>query len=146
MTTENILTIGYINVRGQTGLPVSKQLQIEAFIKVNNCDILNLQEANIEEETFSSCDLLQSTFSIFENKYGTASLVRSELQVENIRCDSEGRVLVFDIGDLTFGNLYLHSGTDAAARAGRERYSCEVLPRLLVNCKDNGCIGGTSTV
>ena len=146
MASANILTIAYINVRAQTGLPVAKQLQIEAFAKHNNCDILHLQEANIEEETFSSCNHLQSSFNIIENnatnKYGTASLVKTDMQIENIRCDSEGRAIVFDLGELTFGNLYLHSGTDAKSRAGMEKYCCKILPRLLLNTKDSGCIGG----
>ena len=146
MASVNILTIGYINVRAQTGLPVSKQLQIEAFAKYNNCDILHLQEANIEEETFSSCNLLKSSYNIVENnstnKYGTASLVKTGLQIENIRCDLEGRVIIFDIGEITVGNIYLHSGTDAKSRAGREKYCCEVLPGLLLNIKETGCIGG----
>ena len=62
--------------------------------------------------------------------------------MENIRCDTEGRVLVFDVGQITFCNLYLHSGTDAIARAGREKVCSEVLPNLLINCKENSCAGG----
>ena len=146
MASANILTVGYINIRCQTGLPVSKQLQIEAFAMNNQCDILHLQEANIEDETFFSCSFLQSSFNIVENnatnKYGTASLVKTDLKIDNIRCDSEGRVIVFDLGDLTLGNIYLQSGTDAKSRAAREKYCCEVLPRLLINSKYSGCLGG----
>ena len=72
-----------------TGLPVSKQLQIEAFLKYNQCDIINLQEANIDFERFSTCDFIQSSYKILENnstnKYGTASLVKSDLQTKNLR-------------------------------------------------------------
>ena len=57
-------------------------------------------------------------------------------------CDSEGRVIIFDLAGLTFGNIYLPSGTDASSRAGRENYCCEVLPILLMNTNDTGCIGG----
>ena len=146
MAAANILTIGFINIRAQTGLKVPKQLQIEAFLKNNNCDILNLQEANIDDETFSTCDHIQSSYNILENnstnKYGTACLVKSDLLTENIRCDSEGRVIIFDLAGMTFGNIYLHSGTDASSRAGRENYCCEVLPMLLMNTNDTGCIGG----
>ena len=59
-----------------------------------------------------------------------------------MRCDSEGRVLLFDIGQMTFANLYFNSGTDAIARAGREKLCSEVLPNLLINSKDIGCAGG----
>ena len=146
MAAENILTIAYLNIRGQSGLPVDKQLQIEAFAKYNNCDIINLQEAHIESETFSTCNFIQSTFNIIDNnsrnKFGTASLVKSGLNFENVRNDLEGRALFFDIGDMTFGNLYLPSGTDARSRSKRESYCCEVLPNLMVNSKETGCIGG----
>ena len=67
MAENNILTIGYINTRGQTGLTVPKQLQIEAFMKYNMCDILHLQEVNIVEESFSSCELIKSSYNIIEN-------------------------------------------------------------------------------
>ena len=56
--------------------------------------------------------------------------------------DSGGRIIFFDVGDITLGNVYLPSGTDGASRTGRERYCCEVMPRLLINCKESGSIGG----
>ena len=143
---NKILTVAYLNIRGQSGLTVVKQLQIEAFTKFNQCDIVHLQEANIDEESFSTCDFICSSFNIIQNnsinKYGTASLVKSELNAENIRLDSEGRVIVFDIGDLTLANLYLHSGTDSKSRSDRENYCCEVVPGMLTNCKDVGIVGG----
>ena len=146
MASNNILTIGYFNIRGQTGLPVVKQLQIESIMKQNHCDILHLQEANIDDETFTSCEFIKSSYNLVQNnslnKYGTASLVKSDLQYSNVKCDSEGRAIIFDVGDLTLGNVYLPSGTDGPARAGRERYCCEVLPRLLLNSKADGSVGG----
>ena len=94
-----ILTVAFINIRGQSGLTIQKQLQIESFIRYNKCDIINLQEINIDDESFSSCDFINSSYNIISNnsvnKYGTASLVKAELSVENIRNDSEGRVLVY---------------------------------------------------
>ena len=146
MAANDILTIAYLNTRGQSGLTTDKQLQIEAFAKTNNSDIIHLQEAHIESETFSTCDFIQSSFNIIDNnstnKYGTASLVKSELTYENIRNDLEGRVILFDIGNMTFGNVYLPSGTDARSRSSREQYCCDVLPNLLVNSKETGCVGG----
>ena len=140
------LRIGFMNIRGQSGLQIRKQVQIEAFVRRHDCDILHLQEANIESETFSSCDFISSNYNIFSNnsvsKYGTASLVKSGLMVENVRCDTEGRVIIFNIGQLTFTNIYLHSGTDGQSRAGRERICSEVLPNLLINSKLTGCAGG----
>ena len=146
MNLNNILSIGYFNIRGQTGLSKIKELQIESIMKQNQCDILHLQEANIDEESFSSCDFIKSSYIILENnslnKYGTASLVKSDLEINNIKHDMEGRVLLFDVGDITVGNIYLPSGTDGISRAKREKYCCEVLPGLLLNSKDNGTVGG----
>ena len=143
---ENILTVAFINIRGQSGLPISKQLQIESFIKYNNCDIIHLQEAHIHDESFSTCDFISSNFNIVPNnslnKYGTASLVKSEFEIENIQCDNQGRVIIFNIGELTLSNIYLNSGTDARSRAGREKICSEVLPNMLLNSKESGCCGG----
>ena len=58
METSQILTVAFINIRGQTGFQLSKQLQIEHFVRDYKIDILNLQEANIEDETFSECNLI----------------------------------------------------------------------------------------
>ena len=106
---NSILTVAFINIRGQSGLTVVKQLQIEAFAKSNQCDIVNLQEAHLEEDTFSSCDFICSSYNIIYNnsitKYGTASLVKAELCAENIRVDSQGRVIMFDIGQITLANF-----------------------------------------
>ena len=143
---DSILSISYINIRGQTGLNIDKQFQIEDFIKVNNCDIIHLQEVNIESDTFSECSYIESNFSLItnnaENKYGTASLVKSDLLVENILCDTAGRCLVFEVAGVTFANVYLPSGTDATARNNRENYLAEIIPQILVNRKVSGCAGG----
>ena len=148
MTSQQnkILSVAYLNIRGQSGLTIVKQLQIEAFAKFNHCDIVHLQEAHIEDATFSTCDFINSSYNIIDNnsinKYGTASLVKSELCTENICCDSEGRVIVFNIGEITLANIYLQSGTDSKSRNSRENYCCEVIPGLLANCKEIGIIGG----
>ena len=109
---SNILTVSYMNIHGQTKLPTVKQLQIQDFIKYKNIDILHLQEIEIDENTFSECDYISSYFNIISNnsvnKYGTASIIRSDLDYRNIRCDTSGRAIMFDIGAVTFGNVYGH--------------------------------------
>ena len=143
---KEFLVISYLSLRGQTGLQVEKQFQVENFIKENHCDILHLQEAQIDEDTFSSCNFITNNFSLIvnnaENKYGTASIVKNDLTVENVMCDTKGRVLIFDIAGVTFGNLYLPSGTDATSRSSRENHFGEIIPQILVNRKSMGCIGG----
>ena len=76
MDNSKILKVGFINIRGQTGLKLPKHLQIENFIRENCLDILHLQESNIEEDTFSECTLIASSFNLIvnnsQNKYGTS--------------------------------------------------------------------------
>ena len=149
MNQENVdysLRIGFMNIRGQTGLPISKQIQIEAFIIREKLDILHLQEINISEDSFTNCKTISNGFSIISNnavnKYGTATIIKSELSPENLLFDTKGRVIVFDIGGLTLANMYLPSGSDAVSKAKREEYFSTTLPQLLVNRQDAGCIGG----
>ena len=49
---------------------------------------------------------------------------------------------MFDIGNITFSNVYLPSGNDPIMRNMRENYSAEMIPELLINCKSEGIIGG----
>ena len=62
-----------------------------------------------EDDTFSQCYFIESKFSVLinnaENKYGTASLVKNDLVVENVLCDTGGRVLTFDVSGVTFVNI-----------------------------------------
>ena len=71
---NNILKIAYINVHGQSKLTVSKQVQIEDFIKYNRIDVAHLQEIDICDETFTECNFISSSFNTIinnaENKYG----------------------------------------------------------------------------
>ena len=57
----------FMNIRGQTGLNISKQIQIENFIKSYKVDILNCQEINISDETFSTCNFISSQYDIISN-------------------------------------------------------------------------------
>ena len=56
------------------------------------------------------------------NQYGTASLVALSLEPRNIKLDTQGRVIVFVIGDVTFANVYLPSGIDTVMRNLRGDY------------------------
>ena len=144
--TNKFLSIGFLNTRGQTGLTIAKQNQIEAFLIKEKIEILNLQEIHISEDSFSTCSTICSSFNILSNnsmsKYGTASIISSDLQPDNIRLDSSGRAIIFDIGPLTLGNLYLPSGTDGASKSSRENYFSETIPQLLIDRQDMGLIGG----
>ena len=142
---ENILKISYLNIRGQTGLPFSKQSQIDDFVKHNDIDILHCQEIDIQEDTFNECSYLLASYNLVhnnsQNRYGTASFIRNEFSIENLNCDTNGRVISFNINDVTFTNLYMPSGNDAIMRTNREDYFAEKIPQIL-NGKTTGCIGG----
>ena len=144
--TNKILTVGFMNIRGQTGLSRAKQVQIESFLTTQRLDVLHLQEIHIGEDSFSNCDQICSSYNIISNnaasKYGTASIVKSDLIPENILMDTKGRAIVFNIDNLTLSNLYLPSGTDASSRAQRENYFSETIPQLLLNRLDAGLVGG----
>ena len=84
--------IGYLNLRAQTGFDITKQAQVEHFVKQHMFDILHLQEAQILEDSFDSCDYITSNYSILSNNarnpYGTASLVAISLEPRNIKLDT----------------------------------------------------------
>ena len=81
-----VITVAYVNCRGQTGFNVSKQLQIENYLQTFSIDILHLQESRIDADTFTQCNFLSSNYSVLQNnshnQYGTASLVKNSLTPE----------------------------------------------------------------
>ena len=140
------LRCGSVNIRQQTGFKIAKQKQIENFILKNRLDICSFQEIDCDTETFSNCDFIASSFNLITNnspnKFGTACLVKSDLEVQNLHFDSAGRVIIFDIADITIVSVYLPSGTSPEARTAREEYSGAVLPRLLTNRQRSGYMIG----
>ena len=142
----NILKLAFLNIRGQTSLNISKQNQIQDFIARNELDILHCQEIDLKEDTFSECNLISSSYNILTNnamnKYGTASFVKNEFNLENINNDTEGRVIAFDIGNVTFCNLYLPAGNEPFMKTSRENFAAEIIPSILINKKENLCVGG----
>ena len=147
-TQTSEVTIGFINCVGQSKFPLSKQLEIENHVRSHKIDILHLQEIMIDETSFSECHYLRNNFNLFSNNtpgntpYGTASLVRRDIEVTNIRTDNAGRIIIFDAAGCTWGNFYLPSGTDGASRTLREHYSAEIIPQLMINRQKNGAAGG----
>ena len=141
---NRFLVVAFLNIHGQSKLTEAKQVQIEDFLKYNNIDVAHLQEIKVSDDTFSECNYISSSFNIITNnaanKYGTASLVKNELSYENVKCDTSGRAIVFDIGEITLGNFYGHSGTDGRSRASREQFCSEVVPQLITNTKHAGYI------
>ena len=142
MEGHNNLRIAFINIHGQSGLNTVKENQIEDFVKRNNVDVLHCQEINIDENSFTSSDFISSNYYIISNnalnKYGTATIIRNCFTTENIKMDTVGRAIFFDIENITLGNVYLHSGTDSISRGAREKFAAEKIPELLMNHKIRG--------
>ena len=100
-----VITVAFINCVGQSRFPISKQLEIQSFVCSNNIDILHMQECRMDDDTFSQCGFLTSNFNLFSNNtpnesnYGTATMVRSDIEVTNVHTDNEGRVIVLKTKD-----------------------------------------------
>ena len=86
-----MIKIAFVNMYGQSGMPMKKIVELENFIELHRIDVLCLQETDIQENTFSGSKLLHK-FSAFANNnrshYGTCTLVRNNLQVNNIVKDA----------------------------------------------------------
>ena len=140
------IVVAHINCYGQTKLPVSKQLEIQNFVSVNKIDILHMQECLISDETFQTCKFITSNFNNIPNNtptlthFGTASLVRCDIEISNIHRDDQGRAIVFDAVNCTWANLYLPSGNQQ--KQLREEYSSRIIPQLLSRKLASGSAGG----
>ena len=81
---NNFITVAYMNIWAQTGLDLAKQVQIERFISSYKIDILHCQEINIDQNSFSSCDLITSSYKLItnnaQNGYGTFIFVSNSLK------------------------------------------------------------------
>ena len=62
--------------------------------------------------------------------------MKNDLKVDNITTDTAGRAILYDTDNISFGNLYLPSGTDGLSRGQKEKFISEILPMLLVNKKN----------
>ena len=122
------LNVAYINCYSQSKFPISKQLEIQNFICQNNLDVVHLQEIKVDQDSFSQCNFISMNFNIFANNkpdgshYGTASLVRSDLDVTDIHTNNDGQIIVFNAAGCAWGNFHLPSGSSRNARASREEY------------------------
>ena len=145
----NSLKIGFINIYGQTGFSSSKVLELENFIEFNKLDVVCLQETDIDQNTFSECNILRKFSPIINNSstgYGTCTLVSKELSVDNIIKDSDGRFVSVDVDKNTIVNLYLPSGTDQNSKTKREDTIDSILNLLLYKQQMGVCGGDFNSI
>ena len=80
------------------------------------------------DSSFDSAEFISANYDIIRNnaisKYGTCCFVSNDLSYNNVRFDTEGRAISFDIPELslTNGNVYLPLGNDPVAKNKREEY------------------------
>ena len=136
-TKEKTLSVGFLNIHGQTKLTQSKQDQIEYLIKEHKIGVLHLQETNIVESTFSQCPHIATNYKIiFQNNetgFGVCSLVHNDLETSNEIQHPSGRLIAFDVGDITMVNVYAHSGGEAKDQ--RENLFGQTIPNTLLSAK-----------
>ena len=127
-----ILKIGKLNCRGQTKLNLAKQLQIQFLLKMNNLDILLCQETYINDTSFKNCEYIMKFYNIISNnalnEYGTLCIVKNSLDISDIKFDTEGRVITFNIDSITVCNVYPKAGTEAESRCLREELITTTIP------------------
>ena len=144
-TKEKTLNVGFLNIHGQSKMTQSKQDQIQYLIKEHELDVLNLQETYIDESTFQKSPFIANNYKVIfknnESGYGVCSLVRNELPTKNEIQHPSGRLIAFDIGELTMTNVYLPSG-GGEARDQRENFFGQTIPNTLLSARRNGICGG----
>ena len=109
-------------------------MELDNFINHHKLDVICLQETDIDQNTFSECNILRRFSLIINNSstgYGTCTLVRKDLSVDNIIKDSDGRFISADVDKISIVNLYLPSGTDQNSKSKREDMIDNILNLLL---------------
>ena len=138
------MKIVFLNIYGQSGFSLRKIIELENFLYCNKIDIACLQETNIEENTFSDSNI-PSFYNVTINNnrsgYGTCTLVKKHLPVENVVKDTDGRLISVDVNNMSIVNLYLQSGNDKTSKSQREDFISNT-PNILLYKRENGLLGG----
>ena len=89
-----------MNCHGQSKLEVPKQLYIQNYLLTNKVDILLCQETKIDDNTFNQCNFIKSNYNIIKNNshnhFGTSILVHNNIPIDEVKFDTEGRVIIFN--------------------------------------------------
>ena len=143
---DQTLTVGFLNILGQSKLKQSKQDQIQFILQYHKIDILHLQETNILEGAFDFCPFIANNYQILaqnnDSGFGVCSLVHKKLATENEILHPSGRLIAFDVCNLTMINVYLPSGAETSAKNQREEFCGVTIPNLLLHGQKSGLIGG----
>ena len=142
------LTVGSLNIRGQMTLGHSRILQLEDFVKQYKIDVLNLQETDLKEDVFLENDFLALNYQLIINNnpkgFGTSVLIKNDLEYDNVKMDTGGRLICYDLTDLniTGSNIYLQCGVLKEHRDSRDLYCSKIIPEIFHNRKHANFITG----
>ena len=148
LVPDRYLTVGSLNIRGQLTFGHSRILQLEDFVKQYNIDVLNLQETDFKEDVFQDNDFLFSNYQLIINNspkgFGTATLLKNDLEFDNVKMDTCGRLISYDLTDIdiTGCNIYLQCGITKEHRESRDLYSSKIIPEIFHNRKHSSFITG----
>ena len=62
---DNLVNILYLNTRGQTKFTLEKQLQLNDLVRYLKCDIVHLQETDMDENVFEHCHFIKNNFNVY---------------------------------------------------------------------------------
>ena len=64
------------------------------------------------------------------------------MQIDDIKFDRSGRLIIFIIKNITIVNAYPKAGTDASSRQEREDFFNITIPNIMLQHKSNLILGG----
>ena len=100
----------------------------------------------IDDSTFDQCNFIKSNYNIIKNnshnQFGTSILVHNNIPIDEVKFDTEGRVIIFNSDNITICNTYPKAGTDSESRQEREDLINTTLPNMMHHHKQNLIIGG----
>ena len=105
-----------------------------------------MQETQIDESAFENNPFIANNFNIIFNNsetgYGVCSLIHRKFSTKDELLHPSGRIIAFNIGDLTMTNIYLPSGAERTAKNLREDLCGQTIPNMMLAAKKKGMIGG----
>ena len=135
-----------MNCHGQSKLEAPKQLYIQNFLLTNKIDVLLCQETRIDDNNFDQCNFIKSNYNIIkknaQNPFGTSILPHTNITIDEVKFDTEGRIIIFNSDNITFCNVYPKAGTDSDSKQEREDLINITLPNMMHHHKSNIVIGG----
>lgn len=131
-----VLTFLSLNLNGIT--TVHKWATAESFFKTNDADVIFLQEVCCEHPHLTYP--YNVYINVGSNQRGTAILTRPGLELTDVECHPDGRIIAGKLRDVLLVNVYAPSGTQN--RVSRNEFYRNTVLYYLRNGRDNIILGG----